>query len=317
MQALSLLLRQIRLESDGTASFELVDPEGRKLPTFKAGAHVDVQVPGGPRRSYSISSSPADRGCYRIAIRREPASRGGSAWFHEQARVGMRLEIHGPRNEFELDETALHSVLVAGGIGITPLLPMVGRLSELGRGWSLHYSARHLREMAFTAELGRLQARGRAELHRYVTADGDTRMDLRAIVASAPAGSHFYCCGPAAMIDGFLDATQALPLSHVHYERFSATQAAATDGGYQLRLMRDGRSLRVVPGRSMLDTLLDAGVALPYSCTQGICGSCRVNVLHGQPDHRDECLSDEERASNRVVMPCCSGSLGPVLTLDL
>ncbi|MDO9504284.1 PDR/VanB family oxidoreductase [Hydrogenophaga sp.] len=317
MQALYLLLRQIRLEAEGTASFELVDPDGRELPPFSAGAHVDVQIPGGPRRSYSLSSSPANRECYRITVRRDPASRGGSAWFHEQARVGMRLEAHGPRNEFELEESATHSVMLAGGIGITPLLTMIGRLNELGRGWSLHYSTRHMAEMAFTWELNRLQAQGDSELHRYATANGGARMDLRGIIASAPAGSHFYCCGPAAMIDGFLDATKALPPSHVHYERFSATQAAATDGGYQLRLMRDGRSLRVVPGRSMLDTLLDAGVDLPYSCTQGICGSCRVNVLHGQPDHRDECLSDEERASNRVVMPCCSGSLGPVLTLDL
>lgn len=317
METLHLLLRQIRLEACGTASFELADPEGRPLPAFTAGAHIDIQVPGGPRRSYSIAIAPGERSHYRIAVKRDPASRGGSAWFHDHARVGMRLEVHGPRNHFALDEGAPHSVLVAGGIGITPLLPMVGRLAELGRPWSLHYSARSAKEMAFDAELQQLQARSGGELRRYLTADGGARMDLPALVAAAPAGTHFYGCGPAALIDAFLAATKGCPPACVHYERFSATQAAELGGGYDLQLARDGRRISVPAGQSMLDALLDAGLDLPYSCTQGICGSCRVGVLEGRPEHRDECLSEQEREGNRVVIPCCSGAATPVLVLDL
>ena len=317
METSHLLLRQIRLEACGTASFELADPEGHLLPSFTAGAHVDIQIPGGPRRSYSISSPPGERSHYRITVKRDPSSRGGSAWLHEHARVGMRLQVHGPRNHFELDEGAPHSVLVAGGIGITPLLPMICRLAELGRPWSLHYSARSAEEMAFDSELQQLQARSGGELRRYLTAGGGERMDLPTLVGEAPAGAHFYCCGPAPLIDAFLAATSQCPSSRVHYERFSATQAADLGGGYALELARDGRRITVPAGQSMLDALLDAGLDLPYSCTQGICGSCRVGVLDGQPEHRDECLSEQERAGNRVVIPCCSGAATPVLLLDL
>lgn len=316
MTSLQLQLRQIRLEADGIASFELADPDGAPLPAFTGGAHIDIQIPDGPRRSYSISSAPDLPSHYRITVKRDPASRGGSAWFHEHARVGMRFAVHGPRNEFTLNEAAPHSVLVAGGIGITPLLPMISRLTELGRPWSLHYSTRTRREMAFEAELLQLQEVGAGALRRYFTAEDEARMDFCSIIGTAPANSHFYCCGPAPFIDAFLAATHRLAPSFVHYERFSASQAPA-EGGYTLVLARDGRRLTVAPGRSMLDTLLDAGLDLPYSCTQGVCGSCRLDVLDGRPDHRDECLSEEERVGNRMVIPCCSGATTPELVLDL
>ncbi len=317
MNPQTLILRQIRLEADGTASFDLHARDGGELPPFTAGAHIDVQVPNGPRRSYSLVGSPTRRERYRIAIKHAPDSRGGSRWFHEVARVGMALEVHGPRNQFELVESAPFTVLVAGGIGITPLLPMAERLNALGRPWALHYTARLGREMAFVPELQALAAAGHGQLHLCRTGEGDARLNLPAIVAQAPQGSQLNVCGPNGLIVAVIDATAALPPEQVHHERFGATQAAAIGGGDEIELARSGRRLPVVAGQSMLDTLLDAGVDVPFSCTQGICGSCRIEVLDGLPDHRDECLSDDDRQSNRCVIACCSGSRSAVLTLDL
>lgn len=317
MSPRTLILRQIRLEADGIASFDLHSHDGSELPAFSAGAHIDVQVPNGPRRSYSLVGSPTLRDRYRIAIKRTTDSRGGSRWFHESAHVGMALEVHAPNNLFELVENAAYTVLIAGGIGITPLLPMAERLSALGRPWELHYTARLGREMAFLPALQALQVAGHGHVYLYRTGEGDARPDASSIVSKAPTDSHFYVCGPNELIDAVIDATATLPPGHVHHERFSATQPAAIGGGYEVELARSGRRLSVSEGQSLLDTLLDAGLDVPFSCTQGICGSCRITVLDGLPDHHDECLSDDERQSTQCVIACCSGSRSAVLTLDL
>lgn len=315
METLELQLRQIRLEAEGIASFELARPDGQALPAITAGAHLDIHLPNGLRRSYSISSAPDIRSHYRITVKRDAASRGGSDWLHDNARVGMRVVAGEPRNNFALDESARHHVLIAGGIGITPLLPMLWRLNALQRSWTLHYSARTPGQMAHDAELRSLACHAGAKVMRYFTAQGE-RMKLREIVDGSPANSHFYGCGPASLIDAFTEATQGIAPRHVSLERFAASEAPSA-GGYAVRLARDGRQFDVPPGQSMLDTLLAAGLEIPYSCMQGICGSCSLRVLDGLPDHRDECLSEEERKSGQVVMPCCSGARTPVLVLDL
>lgn len=317
MTTLSLYIRQIRLESSGTASFDLAALDGAPLPAFTAGAHIDVQVPGGPHRSYSLTGAPGRCDRYRIAIKHAPDSQGGSRWFHEVARVGMALTVHGPDNRFELEENAAFTVLLAGGIGITPLFSMAARLNELGRPWVLHYTARRRQELAFENELRALEAVGRGQVRFYLTGEGDERMDIAAIVNRAPPGSHVYVCGPNGLIDAAIDACACLPAGHFHHERFGATQAAAIGGDYELVLARSGRRLQVIAGQTMLDTLLEAGIDVPFSCTQGICGSCRIGVIDGRPDHRDECLTDDERQSQRCVIACCSGSRSAVLTLDL
>ena len=317
MTPLSLFIRQIRLEANDTLSFDLAAPDGGELPAFTAGAHIDIQIPGGPRRSYSLTGNTSRRDRYRIAVRHARDSRGGSRWLHESARVGMALEVHGPRNQFELSENAPFTVLVAGGIGITPLLPMAARLSELKRPWALHYTTRLKRDVAFERELRTLESMGHGRVHVHCTAEGDARLDPAGITRQAPPESHFYVCGPQGLIDATLEACASRPPRHVHHERFHATQAAATDGSYELVLARSGRRLPVAAGRTMLDTLLEAGVNVPFSCTQGICGSCRIEVLDGEPDHRDDYLSDEERRARRCVMACCSGSRSAELTLDL
>lgn len=314
---LRLLIQQIRLESEDIASFDLVAEDGHPLPAFVAGAHIGVQVPGGPRRSYSLVNAPAERGHYRIAVKREPDSQGGSAWFHETAHVGMALQVAPPLNDMALVEDAPLSVFIAGGIGITPMLSMIARLQERGGPWQLHYSARTPRQMAFRAALQQLGASGHGQVHLHFTGAGAARMDLAQIVRSAPAQAHLYACGPAGLIDGFIAACAQRPAQTVHYERFAAAQQAATAGGFSLRLLRDGRTLQVPEGKSILDVLLDADIDVQYACTQGVCGTCRLDVKGGIPDHRDDCLSDAEKAANDCLIACCSGSRTATLVLDL
>lgn len=314
---LHLLIQQIRLESEDTASFDLVAGDERPVPPFIAGAHINVQIPGGPRRSYSLVNAPSERTRYRIAVKREPGSQGGSVWFHEKARVGMALQVSPPQNDMALAEDAPLNVFIAGGIGITPMLSMIERLQEQGGPWQLHYSARTPRQMAFRAALQQLDTQGRGQIHLHFTGDGDARMDIAHIVRSAPVDAHLYACGPTALIDGFIDASRARRPQTVHYERFAAAQQAATGGGFALQLLRDGRTLQVPEGKSILDVLLDANINVQYACTQGVCGTCRLDVKGGIPDHRDDCLSDAEKAANNCLIACCSGARSATLVLDL
>ena len=320
-----VLIRQIRLEAEGIHSFELVAADGGHLPACDAGAHVDLDLPlpGRLRRSYSLyhgrDDEPGDPGHWTIAVQRDAESRGGSAWLHEAARVGQVLQASLPSNDFVLDESAAAHVLVAGGIGITPILSIAQRLAALKRPWQLHYSARTPRQMAFRQRLHALAAASGGELHLHFSAEAGRRMDLAAIARSLPAGGQLYACGPAPMLDALVAAAASVGIERgrCHIERFAAAQAPASDGGFSVELARDGRVLQVPPGRSVLDVLLDAGVDVAYSCMQGICGSCRVGVKAGQPDHRDECLGEQERAGGAVMMVCCSGARTPRLLLDL
>ncbi|MGH8812599.1 MAG: PDR/VanB family oxidoreductase [Advenella sp.] len=311
-------IRQIRLESEETASFELLPINGQDMPSFTPGAHIDIHFPNGMRRSYSLVNDCAERRHYKIAVKKEAESRGGSKWMHDSARVGMTLDISHPSNDFELAETASHTILIAGGIGITPIMPMIARLVELGLSWELHYSARSIAHMAFRDELQVLATSGNSAINLYVDNITESeRLDIDTISKTAASNAHLYCCGPSGMIEAFVAATQNREPETVHYERFVSAQAAATDGGFEVKLARDGRTLRVSEGKSILDTLLDAGLDVPYACTQGICGSCETTVLDGTPDHRDECLSDQQRATNKSIIICCSGSHSKTLTLDL
>lgn len=315
--SIPVVIRQLRLESEGIVSVDFEHSDGEALPAYSAGAHIEVALPGALRRCYSLVDAPSASRAYRIGVKLEAGGKGGSRWFHESARVGQRLEISAPRNDFPLVESAPHSVFIAGGIGITPLLSMVGRLAAVGRSWELHFAARDQHSLPFEALLAQHASLPGGQVVKHLSRAGQGRMDVAALVRSAAPETHLYCCGPAGMIDAFLDAGRARAPDTVHYERFAATEAAATDGGFTLQLARDGRCLPVPPGKSILDVLLDAGLDVPYSCMQGVCGSCRLSVLEGQPDHRDGYLSDNEKAANDSLMPCCSGSLSQRLVVDL
>lgn len=307
---------QSRLEAQGILSFELADAAGNGLPAFTAGAHVDVHLPGDRVRSYSLFGAVSGRDRYAIAVSRDAQGRGGSVWMHDVLRVGDRLQIAPPVNDFELDETADHSLLIAGGIGITPILAMAERLQALGRRWSLHYSARSDTTMAFVDRLRRLQ-RPAGEVTLYQGTAPAQRPDLARLIASAPPGAHCYCCGPAGMIDDFIAACAGRPAHQVHYERFAASRPVAVSGGFDVLLHRSGRRLAVPPGSTILDVLTAHDVPVQYACSAGVCGTCRTPVLDGTPDHRDDYLTDDEKCRNDSIMICCSGSRSGTLVLDL
>lgn len=313
----TLRVQSIVREAEGTLSLELVPmtPDGA-LPAADPGAHVNLHLGSGHVRSYSLTH-PGERHRWTLAVHLDPASRGGSKWIHEVLRPGATLEVEGPHNHFALDESAPHSVLIAGGIGVTPLLAMARRLSALGKPWTLHYVARSRARMAFADTLRELAERSGAALDLRCTQEGDLRLDLPAIVAALPAGAHIYACGPAGLMAAFEAATVVLPRERVHLERFASTQQAATEGGYTVKLARDGRCVPIAPGRSILDALIEVGLQPPHSCREGTCGSCEARVLEGTPDHRDEILTDAERDEGTRMMICCSGSKSPLLVLDL
>ncbi|MBP6895741.1 MULTISPECIES: PDR/VanB family oxidoreductase [Burkholderiales] len=299
----------LREEAPGVVSCELQSTSG-ELPSCPPGAHVDVHLPNGLVRQYSVASATADS--YQVAVKRKPASRGGSAFMTDSLRIGSLLRIGAPRDNFPLVAANGRTVLIAGGIGITALLPMARLLAARGLDWTLHYAVRAPEDAAFKRALQDLGDRIR--LHASSTAG--CRLSIEDIVMQQPAGTHFYCCGPASMLDAFLAATTSLPPEQVHFERFGAEPTA---GGQEfvVRLARSGQVLPVAADQTIVDALLAAGVDAPYSCQQGICGSCEVKVLQGSPDHRDDVLTEAEKASNKTMMICCSRACSPELVLDL
>lgn len=318
MQILSVRLHAIRWEADGISSFELRALPGAQLPPFTAGAHIDVHLDDHLVRSYSLcNSQDGDGTCYVVAVNRDRASRGGSARMHERLRVGQLLSISQPRNNFPLDEGAPHSVFIAGGIGITPMLSMVRRMAALGRPWELHYAARSHSAAAFLDELRTLKnASPAGELHLHFDDTSGRVLDIAYIVDHAPPGAHFYCCGPLPMLAAYEVAAAKLPREEVHVEYFSAKEAPALEGGFEVELARSGKVLLVPPGKSILDAMLEAGIDVPFSCMQGVCATCETPVLSGEPDHRDLVLSPAEQATNQMMMVCCSGSKSARLVLD-
>lgn len=305
-------LAAIRYAAEGIHLYEFAPVDGAAFPPFSAGAHVDLHLPNGLVRQYSLCNAQDETHRYVVGIKRDPASRGGSRFVHDQLRVGTVLQLGAPRNHFALHEEAAHTVLIAGGIGVTPIACMARRLRALGASFEVHYSVRKRDEAAF------LDVLAGANLHLHVDAEhGNAPMALGQIVAGAPQEAHLYCCGPGPMLDAFEAAAAGRPAGHVHLERFAAAQPAAADGGFTVQLARSGRSIRIRPGCTILDALREEGISVQASCEQGICGSCETRVLSGRPDHRDSLLSDEEKQSNKVMMVCCSGSRDDVLVLDL
>jgi len=303
----------MRVEARNILSVELAAIDGAALPAFTPGAHIDLHLAPGLTRSYSISSSPDERDRYVVGVLHDRNSRGGSSYIHQQLRPGQQMLIDPPRNHFELDASADLSVLVAGGIGITPILCMLEHLLRAGKRVALFYAARSRAEAAFLSRLP-------ADIHPHLHFDEEQggAPDLLAYLAAMPATAHFYCCGPRPMIDAFEAAAKQLNLPHWHVERFAAKAAEPAAGGaYHVTLAKSGKTLAVPAGAVLLDCLLQAGADVAHSCREGVCGSCETRVLSGTPEHRDSVLSQSEQASNHCMMVCVSGCLSKELVLDL
>jgi vanillate O-demethylase ferredoxin subunit len=310
---LTLRLRRTYAVADGILAFEFTHPLGLPLPAWTAGAHVDVFIASGLVRQYSLCGDPRDRRRYTIAVLRCQPSRGGSQAMHETLRTGSLIRIGMPRNQFALAPQARHSVLVAGGIGITPILAMADALAARGARFELHYACRSRAHAAFrerTAHLG--------DVHVYCKDEGRT-LDLGVLLAARQEGTHLYVCGPAGLTQAVLSEAARLgwPAECVHTERFSPADDMARGRPFTLRIASSGRLVDVPADRSALAALADAGIIIPSSCGQGLCGSCVTGVLDGEPDHRDHCLTPEAHAANDCFTPCCSRARGAGLVLDL
>ena len=315
---LEVRVKRISYEADNINSYELVALAGGDLVSFTAGSHIDLHLSNGMIRSYSLVNDQRERHRYVIAVNRDAAGRGGSSFLHDNIRAGDIITVSHPRNNFALHEEAEHSVLIAGGIGITPLLSMVRRLETLERPWQLFYAARTRLAAAFLDELNVVRPHVHLNLHVDFDDERSGRVfDLSAIVKKAPAHAHLYCCGPVPMLAAFEAATADRPADRVHVEYFQVKEAPAIEGGFEVKLARSHRTIAVESGKTILDALLDAGIAVNYACAEGVCGTCETRVLNGIPDHRDQFLNKEEQATNKTVMICCSGAKSRTLVLDL
>jgi tetrachlorobenzoquinone reductase len=321
-EGIEVLVRSMTLLASDTIAVEFVPSDETDLPAFEAGAHVDLSLPNGIRRSYSLCNRPTDRDRYVVGVKKANPSRGASSYVHDHLRVGQRIEISRPRNNFPLIRPAQRSIFIAGGIGITPIWSMIQTLESEGALWKLFYAARTSKDAAFLRELQALSVAHPSCIDiRFDHEPGVAMLDIDGIVnENAGPGVHFYACGPSPMLDAFEAATKSIPEANRHLERFSADAKEASEGAlseYEAVLTKSGMTLRITPEKSLLDTLLDAGVNVEFSCMEGICGSCRVAVQEGLPDHRDHVLTEEERTRNDTVLVCCCGSRTQRLVLDL
>ena len=315
---LELVVSGVRRLTPRIRAYELRDPEGRELPAVRAGAHLEVPVhlENGETatRRYSIASDPARRDAYEIAVLREDAGRGGSRAVHESFQIGLHLRCGLPRNDFALHEDARPAVLIAGGVGITPIKAMAHTLKARGTGTQLHYAARSRAEAAYREELARDLGDG---LHLYASADGD-RMNIEALLAAAPRDALFYACGPDRLVGAVAGNAERLGIDNgrIRIERFAAS-IALDARPVEVELRRSGTTLQVASDQTILDAALAAGVEAPHSCRAGNCKTCAVKVLEGEPEHRDSALSSAEREEQGLMCPCVSRARGKRLVLDL
>lgn len=313
---IDVIVSRKRQEARDICSYELTRPDGGELPAFTAGAHVDVHLPGGLVRQYSLCNDPRERHRYLIAVLREPDSRGGSAAMHEHVQEGDRLTISEPRNQFPLAEDAGRTLLLAGGIGITPLLAMAERLAQIGADFELHYCARSLDRMAFRTHLLESAYADRVHLHLD---DGDEaqRLRLDTVLSRPEPDSHLYVCGPTGFMDHVIDGARGRGWheDRIHREYFTAEPDTGGEG-FQIKIASTGEILDVPEDMTVVQVLEEAGIPIMTSCEQGICGTCLTPVLEGELEHRDMFLTEEERAEGKLFTPCCSRGRGLVV-LDL
>lgn len=317
--ALSLTISRVIEETDQIRSFELSPGDGAELPPFEPGAHISVHLGNGLVRQYSLANDPAVLSHYLVAVLREPESRGGSAWIFDNWKAGDRIEVEPPANHFPLAPEAADYLLIAGGIGITPLLSMAHALRRKRANYTLYYCTRSPEAAAFR---GLLSGDGFRDRVRFVHDGGDRRrsLDLAALLGRYAPGAQVYVCGPAGLIGGVREAAAHWPEGSVRFEYFEADQdslANQDDATFTIRIASTGQELEVPAGRSALAVLLENGVTVPKLCEEGVCGSCLTGVLEGIPDHRDRVQTEAEQRSNQYMALCCSRGRSGCLVLDL
>ena len=311
---MQLRVRSITYLAEAINGYELVDPRGRDLPRFAAGAHIDLRL-GEFLRQYSLSNDPAERRRYCIAVLREDASRGGSRYLHDTVRVGDLVEVSMPRNNFPLDAAAERHLLIAGGIGIAPIISMIAELRRRRVDFRLHYCTRSAARTAFYDDLAPLGAEGRVRFH-HDGGDPARGLDIAAALRDFLPGTHLYYCGPAGLMVGAAEAAKEWPAGTTHSEYFTTPPTGVVeDRPFRVRLAKRGVEYQIPVGETIVGVLRRNGIAVPTSCQLGYCGACLTRYLDGEPDHRDQVVRDYGR--ERYVLICCARSRTPVLHLDL
>jgi vanillate O-demethylase ferredoxin subunit len=317
--ALAVRVARKAQEATDICSLELVATDGGKLPEFTAGSHVDVHLPGGLTRPYSLCNNPSETHRYVLGVLREPTSRGGSLAVHNTVQEGDLLHISAPKNHFAMAPDAKRSLLLAGGIGITPILSMAEHLSAGAADFSMHYSTRSAGRTAFHARIAAADFADQVQ-HHFDDGDAAQKLDLAAVLAAPQTGTHLYVCGPKGFMDAVLGTARAQgwPEAQLHSEFFSAEVVhLETDATFEVKIASTGKVVVVPKDQTVVQALAAAGVEILTSCEQGVCGTCLTRVLEGTPDHKDSYLLPEEQAANDQFMPCCSRSKTSVLVLDL
>lgn len=318
---LCLTVAKVADETGDIKRFELVAADGKDLPPFTAGAHVDVITGNGLRRSYSLANAPNERNRYVLGILREPAGRGGSAWMHDNLKSGMTITVMAPLNNFALAEDAKEHIFIAGGIGITPILSMGHRLKALGAKATLHYCTRSIDKTAFVKDVKEAFS-GNVVMH-HDGGDLSKGIKLDHVLKTPPAGAHLYICGPTGLLEATRKASAHWPAGTTHFEHFAPTpppKAAADkkDELFEIFLSRRKLTLNVPADKNILEVVRAAGVDVDSSCEVGICSACETRLISGKADHRDEVLSEIDKAANKKILICVSrAAAGEKLVLDL
>jgi vanillate O-demethylase ferredoxin subunit len=317
---LSVRIVQKRLEAEDVVSLRLRGMDG-PLPPFEPGAHVDLEIAPNVLRQYSLCGLDSDANEYEIAVLREPNSRGGSKGVHDALQVGQVIQISPPRNHFPLEDASGRILLFAGGIGVTPIMAMAEWLAAKGRPFEMHYCARSQDRMAYRERV--LASADTANVHvHFDVGPAEQQVDIRAVLGPCGPGDHVYVCGPGGFIEAALCAGRELgwPDEQLHREFFAAPAGNSDQGEnsvFTVAIGSSGLRFEVPVDRSIAEVLEENGIFVPTSCAEGICGTCVVNVLEGQPDHRDFLFSEAEHAANDKMTTCCSRSKSKILVLDL
>lgn len=318
-QGLSVRVARKEVAALDIALFELVSADGRPLAPFSAGSHIDVAVPGGFTRQYSLCNDPTERHRYQIAVLSVANGRGGSSAMHAHVNAGDEILISAPKNHFPLEQSATKSILLAGGIGITPVLCMAEQLCVIGHPFELHYCTRSASRTAFCERIQRSPYSGSVHFH-FDDSPVEQKLNLDELLRTPVGGTHVYTCGPKGFMDAVLSTARrsGWSESQLHCEFFNADPIRlATEGSFEVQLASSGRVIAVGPDQTVVDALAAQGVLIQTSCQQGVCGTCLTRVLQGEPDHRDLYLTPQERAANDQFLPCCSRARSPRLVLDL
>lgn len=318
---LEVRVRQIRYEGKGINSYELTSPTGKQLPPFDAGAHIDIHLKGGLIRQYSLCNSSAERDRYVIAVLKDENGRGGSRAVHEGLGAGDVVTVSKPRNHFALVRDAKKVILIAGGIGVTPLKAMAHELDERGIDFEMHYCARSPEAAAFGPELDGMRRAGKLHYH-FDNGEASNQLDIRKLLAQPTTGTHVYYCGPGGFMAACADAASHWPAGTVHFEHFKAPEqpkrvsgTAEKSAGCEVTIASTGQVIPLKPEQSLADALAEAGVAVATSCCAGLCATCKVRYLEGEVEHNDFILSDEER--QQYLTTCVSRPASKTLVLDL